>query len=68
MSKIYMIRNSGQYALNLKFMGFEIIDAQAQDTSPTIRIKNGPSTSNRPLMISPKYRPKMRAQLVPLKD
>ena len=35
-------------------MGFEIIGAQAQDTSPNIGIKNGPSTSNRPLMVSPK--------------
>ena len=30
-------------------------------------IKNGPSTSNRPLMTSPKYRPKTRAQFTPLK-
>ena len=49
-------------------MGFEIIGAQAQDASPNIGIKNGPGTSNRPLMVSPKCRPKTRAQLTPLKD
>ena len=49
-------------------MGFEIIGMQAQDVSPNVEIKNGPSTSNRPLMVSPKYRQKTRAQLTPLKD
>ena len=34
------------YYFNL--MGFEIIGVQAQDTSPNVEIKNGPSTSNRP--------------------
>ena len=48
-------------------MGFEIIGAQTQDTSPNVRIKNGSSTSNRPLVVSLKGSPKMRAQLAPLK-
>ena len=48
-------------------MGFEIMGAQAQDTSPNVGIKNGPSTSIRPLMVSVKGRPKTRAQLAPLK-
>ena len=48
-------------------MGFEIMGAQAQDTSPNVRIKNGPSTSHRPLMVSLKGRPKTRAQFAPLK-
>ena len=49
-------------------MRFEIIGAQAQDTSPNVGIKNGPSTSNRPLMVSLKDILKTRAQLAPLKD
>ena len=52
----------------LSMMGFEKIGAQAQDTSPNVGIKNGPSTSNRPLMVSLKGMPKTRAQLTPLKD
>ena len=48
-------------------MGFEIIGAQAQDISPNVGIKNGSITSNRPLMVSLKGRPKTRAQLAPLK-
>ena len=48
-------------------MGFEIMGAQAQDTSPNDGIKNGPSTGNMPLMVSLKGRPKTRAQLTPLK-
>ena len=48
-------------------MGFEIIGAQAQDTSPNVEIKNGPSTRNRPLMVSLKGRPETRAQFAPLK-
>ena len=48
-------------------MGFEIIGAQAQDTSPNVGIKNGHSTSNRPLVVSLKGKPKTRAQLAPLK-
>ena len=48
-------------------MGFEIIGAQAQDTSPNVGIKNGPSTSNRPFKVSLKGRLKTRAQLTPLK-
>ena len=51
-----------------QLMGFEIIGAQTQDASPNVRIKRGPSTSNRPLMVSPKCRPETRAQLAPLKD
>ena len=39
-------------------MGFEIIGAQAQDASPNVGIKNGPSTSNRPLMVSLNADPK----------
>ena len=53
--------------LGRQLMGFEIIGAQAQDTSPNIGIKNEHSTSNRPLMVSLKGRPKTRAQLTPLK-
>ena len=49
-----------------QLMGFEIIGAQAQDVNPRIRSKNGPSTNNRPLMVSTKCRPKTRAQLSPL--
>ena len=49
-------------------MGFEIIGVQAQDTSPNIGIKNGPNTSNRPSLVSPKCRPETRAELAPLKD
>ena len=49
-------------------MGFEIIGTQAQDTNPNVGIKNEPSTSNRPLMVSLKGRPKTRVKLVPLKD
>ena len=49
-------------------MGFEIIGAQAQDASPNIGIKNGPSINNRHLMVSPKCRPETRAQLAPLKN
>ena len=41
--------------------------AQAQDTSPNVGIKNGPSTSYRPLLVSLKGRPKTRAQLASLK-
>ena len=41
--------------------------AQAQDISPNVEIKNGPSTSNRPLMVSLKGKPKTRVQLAPLK-
>ena len=48
-------------------MGFEIIGAQTQDTSSNVKIKNGSSTSNRPLVVSLKGSPKMRAQLAPLK-
>ena len=48
-------------------MGFEIMGVQAQDTSPNVGIKNGPSTSHRPLMVSFKDRPEMRAQFTPLK-
>ena len=55
------------YIYILKVMGFEIIGAQAQDTSPNIGIKNGSSTSNRPLMVSLKGKPKTRAQFTPLK-
>ena len=49
-------------------MGFEIMGAQAQDTSPNVGIKNGPGTSNKPLMVSLKGRPETRAQFPPLKD
>ena len=49
-------------------MGFEIIGAQAQDASPNVGGKNGLSTRNRPLMVSPKCWPKTKAQLSPLKD
>ena len=45
----------------LNLMGFEIMGAQAQDTSPDVGIKIGPGTSNRPLMASLKGRPKTRA-------
>ena len=48
-------------------MGFEIMGAQAQDTSPNVGIKNWPSARYRPLMVSLKSRPKTRAQLAPLK-
>ena len=48
-------------------MGFEIMGAQAQDTSPNVGIKIGHSTRNRPLMVSLKGRPKTRAQFSPLK-
>ena len=48
-------------------MGFEIMGAQAQDTKSNVGIKNGPGTSNKPLMVSLKGRPKTRAQLTPLK-
>ena len=48
-------------------MGFEIIGAQAQDTRPNVGSKNGPSTRNRPLVVSLKGRPKTRAQLAPIK-
>ena len=48
-------------------MGFEIMGAQAQDTSPNVGIKIGPSTSNRPLMVSLKGRPETRAQFAILK-
>ena len=48
-------------------MGFEIMGAQATDTSPNLGIKIGPSTSNRPLMVSLKGRPETRAQFAPLK-
>ena len=41
--------------------------AQTQDTRPNVGIKIGPSTSNRPLMVSLKGRPKTRAQFAPLK-
>ena len=51
-----------------QLMGFEIIGVQTQDASPNIRIKNGPSASNRPLTVFPKCRPEMKAQLAPLKD
>ena len=50
-----------------KLMGFEIMGAQAQDTSPNVGIKIGPGTSNRPLMVSLKGKPKTRAQFAPLK-
>ena len=49
-------------------MRLDIIGVQAQDTSPNVEIKKGPSTSSRPLIVSLKGRPKMRAQLAPLKD
>ena len=42
-------------------MGFEIMGAQAQDTNLNVEIKNGPNTSNRPLMVSLKGKPEMRA-------
>ena len=42
-------------------MGFEIIGVQAQDASLNVGIKNGPSTCNRPLIVSLKGRPKTRA-------
>ena len=48
-------------------MGFEIMGAQAQDTSPNAEIKNGLGISNEPLMVSLKGRPKMRAHFAPLK-
>ena len=48
-------------------MGFEIMGVQVQDTSQNVGIKNGPSTSNMPLMVSLKGRSKTRAQLAPLK-
>ena len=48
-------------------MGFEIIGAQAQDTSLNFGIKNGPNTSNRPLIVSLKGRLETRAQLALLK-
>ena len=44
-----------------QLIGFEIMGVQAQDTSPNVGIKNGPSTSNRPSMVSLKGMPKMRA-------
>ena len=53
---------------SIYLMGFEIIGVQAQDASPNVEIKNGPSTSNRPLMVSLKCRPKTRVQLAHLKD
>ena len=47
-------------------MGFKIIGAQAQNTSPNAKLKkvirSRPSTSAGPLMTSLKYRPKTRAQ------
>ena len=52
----------------VQLMGFEIIGARAQDASLIVGIKNGPSTSNRPLIASPKCRPEARAQLASLKD
>ena len=42
-------------------MGFEIMGAQAQDTSLNVGIKNGSSTDNRPLMVFLKDRPETRA-------
>ena len=43
-------------------MGFKIIGAQAQNTSPNARLKKGlrskPSTSSGPLMTSPNIGPK----------
>ena len=63
------MRSQGNHTLNqrvLLMMGFKIIGVQAQNTSPNARLKKGlrsrPSTSVRPLMTSPKYRPKKRAQ------
>ena len=61
---------SGHFC-NLSVMGFKIIGAQAQNTSLNARLKKGlrsrPSTSVGPLMTSPKYRPKARAQFTPSK-
>ena len=53
--------------VRLILIGFQIKGTQAQDTSPNVKIKNGPRTSSRPLMVSLKGRPKTRAQLAPLK-
>ena len=58
-----IIENYNKYIL----IGFEIMGVQAQDRSPNVEIKNGPSTSNKPLMVSLKGRRKTRAQLAPLK-
>ena len=56
------------FSCKKKLMGFEIIGAQAQDTSPNVGIKNGPSTSKRPLMVSLKGRPETRAKFAPLQS
>ena len=51
----------------LSLMEFEIMDAQAQDTNPNVGIKIRPSTSNKPLMVSLKFRLEIRAQFALLK-
>ena len=52
-------------------IGFKIMVAQAQNTSPNARVKKGlrsrPSTSAGPLTTSPKHMPKTRAQVTPSK-
>ena len=54
-----------------QLIGFKIMGAQTQNTSPNVRLKKGlrsrPSTSVGPLMASPKHRPKTRAQVTPSK-
>ena len=53
--------------IEYNLIGFEIMGVQAQDTSPNVGIKNGPSISHRPLMVSLKGKPETRAQFAPLK-
>ena len=57
--------NDFQY---LDLMRFEIIGAQAQDASLNFGIKNGPSISNRPLMVSLNASPKRGFNSPLLKD